>query len=130
MSADLVRELFRRVNSGGVEDAIDLLSEEFVSVVPPSMSAEPDVYEGHEGARRYFAGFEGLMEGVHFELLDLEEHGDTVLVWLRLVGRGAASGIDVELPAAVTCWIVDGKIARLNVHPTMDEARRALVSSR
>ena len=32
--------------------------------VPGSMSAEPDVYEGHAGARRYFAGFDGLIDEV------------------------------------------------------------------
>jgi glycerophosphoryl diester phosphodiesterase len=32
------------------------------------MAAEPDVYEGHGGARRYFAGFEGLLEDVRFDL--------------------------------------------------------------
>ena len=27
--------------------------------IPPDLSAEPDVYLGHEGVRRYFAGFDG-----------------------------------------------------------------------
>ena len=54
-----------------LDGALELLSEDFVVVVPPSMSAEPDVYEGHAGAIRYFQGFDGLIEDVRFEPLEM-----------------------------------------------------------
>ena len=89
-----------------------LISEDFVGEVPGSMSAEPDVYKGHDGARRYFAGFDGLIEDVRFEPIEFVEQGDAVIVWLRLTGRGAASGIEVEQHAAVVTWVKDGKSHR------------------
>jgi ketosteroid isomerase-like protein len=125
-SVDTVRRLFERLDEGGVEAAIELMSEDFVSEVPPSMSAEPDVYEGHDGARRYFAGFDDLIDDVRFEPLEFVDHGEAVIVWMRLTGRGSASGIEVELHAAVINWVRDGKVTCMAPHPDMDSARQAL----
>ncbi len=124
---EIVRELFERFSSGGLEEAIDLLDEDFVAEVPPTLSAEPDVYEGHAGARRYFAAFDGLQD-VRFEPLELLEEGEAVIVPLRLVGRGAASGIEVEQRAVVVNWVVDGKVTRMQPCPDMDAARAAVGS--
>jgi ketosteroid isomerase-like protein len=123
---ETVRLLFERFDSTGLERALELISEDFVAEVPGSMSAEPDVYEGHDGARRYFAGFDGLMENVRFEPIDVFEEGDAVIVWLRLSGRGAASGIEVEQHAAVATWVRDGKVTRMQPFPDIDAAREAI----
>jgi ketosteroid isomerase-like protein len=125
-SVDTVRRLFERLDEGGVEAAIELMSEDFVSEVPPSMSAEPDVYKGHDGARRYFAGFDDLIDDVRFEPLDFVDHGEAVIVWMRFSGRGSASGIEVELHAAVISWVRDGKVTCMAPYPDMDSARQAL----
>jgi ketosteroid isomerase-like protein len=121
-----VSQLFERFGRDGLEQALELLSEDFVVEVPGSLSAEPDVYEGHDGARRYFAGFDGLMEDVRFEPIEIVDHGEAVIVWLRLSGRGAASGIEVEQHAAVVNWVEGGKVTRMEPYPDMDEAREAL----
>jgi ketosteroid isomerase-like protein len=123
--AATVRRLFERFNRDGVESALDLIADDFVAEVPPSLSAEPDVYEGHDGVRRYFAAFEGLTD-VRFELLDVVEESDAVITWLRLTGRGSVSGIEVEQYSAAVNWVVDGKVVRIEPHPDMDAARKAL----
>src|ERR671921_483810 len=92
----IVRALFERFGEESLPGALELLSEDFVVVVPPSMSAEPDVYEGHAGARRYFEGFEGLLEDVRFEPVELLDEPGGVIARLRFTGRGVASGIEVE----------------------------------
>jgi len=87
----VVRQLFERINSGDVDSALELITTDARFVVPPEASAEPDTYEGHEGARRYFDGFEGILDDVHFGLIDLEEVAPgTILAAVRLSGRGAA----------------------------------------
>jgi ketosteroid isomerase-like protein len=123
---DVVRELFRRFGHEGLDSALELISEQAVFEVPGSMSAEPDVYEGHDGARRYFAGFAGLIEDLRFEPLDFEESDGAVTMWIRFTGRGAASGIEVEQYAAVNVWVSDGKVVRMHPHPDMETAREAL----
>lgn len=125
-SLETVRLLFERFEPDRVESALELISEDFVAEVPGSMSAEPDTYVGHDGARRYFAGFDGLLEDVRFEPIEIVEEGDAVIVWLRLTGRGAASGIEVEQHAAVVTRVEGGKVTRMDPHPDMDAARKAL----
>jgi ketosteroid isomerase-like protein len=122
---EVVRELYDRFRPGDVTSAIELLSEDFVGEVPPSMSAEPDVYEGHEGALRYMRGFEGLMEDVRFEPLEMFEHGERVIVVVRLVGRGATSGIEVDQHVVVLHELENGKVKRMDAYPDLDAARDA-----
>jgi ketosteroid isomerase-like protein len=122
---DLVRESLRRFNSDR-ENVYELLSEDIVVEIPPSLSAEPDVYEGHAGVRRYIDGFDGMLEDVRFELVELHGEGDRVIAELVLKGRGVASGIEVELPSAVVHWIEDGKITRMQPYPDLESAREAL----
>jgi ketosteroid isomerase-like protein len=123
---DLVRALFERFNGDDREGVLELISEDFVAEIPPSLSAEPDVYVGHAGVNRYLDAFEGLIEGVEFVPLELHEEGDQVIVEMVLRGRGAASGIEVEMRSAVIAWFADGKVTRMQPHPDLDAAREAL----
>jgi ketosteroid isomerase-like protein len=118
--------MFARFGNGGLESALELISEDASFEVPGDMSAEPDVYLGHDGARRYFAGFEGMLDHLGFEPLEFEDAGGPLIVWMRFTGRGVSSGIDVEQYAAVIVWLEDGKVARMRPHPDMDAARAAL----
>jgi ketosteroid isomerase-like protein len=126
-NVEIVRELYERINSDDRESIYELLSEDFRAVVPPSLSAEPDVYVGHAGVRRYMDGFQGHLEDVRFEVLEfLPEEGERVIADMLVKGRGAASGIPVEQPSAVLHTIVDGKVARMDVHVDVEAARGSL----
>ena len=108
----VVRELLERINSGDVESGLELLTPDVVFVVPPDASAEPDTYEGHEGARRYFNGFDGVLDEVRFEPIDLEQvSDDTVLADMSLAGRGAATGIPVAQRTFVLMTVRDGLVS-------------------
>jgi ketosteroid isomerase-like protein len=124
-SLEVVRRLFEVLANGDVDAALELISDDFVAVVPPSLSAEPDTYEGHDGVRRYFAAFEGQLDDVRFEALGMIEYGDRVLVSLRMAGRGATSGIEVDQEAVAVHELRDGKIVRIEAHPDLESARRA-----
>jgi ketosteroid isomerase-like protein len=123
---DLVRELLERFNRDDRDGVLELLSEDFVAEIPPSLSAEPDVYEGHEGVRRYLEAFEGLLEQVRFVPVEFHEEGGRVIVELFMRGRGVASGIEVEQRTAVVHWIEDGKVTRMEPFLDLDAAREAL----
>jgi ketosteroid isomerase-like protein len=123
---ELVRELLERFNRGDRDAIFELLSEDFVSEIPPSLSAEPDVYEGHDGVRRYLDAFDGLMEDVRFEAFEFHVVGEQVVVDLVMKGRGVASGIAVEQRSAVVHWIADGKVTKMNPYPDVEAARAAL----
>jgi ketosteroid isomerase-like protein len=93
--------------------------------VPPELSAEPDSYHGHAGARRYFAAFDGMLEDVRYEAIELIPAGERVIAHIRLGGRGVSSGLDVELEAFVVHELEGGKVTRMRPYPDMESARAA-----
>jgi ketosteroid isomerase-like protein len=123
--AALVRKMLDTLNDEGVEAALAWVAEDFHGVVPPELSAEPDTYHGHEGARRYFAGFDGMLEDVRYEAIELIPAGERVIAHIRLGGRGVSSGLDVELEAFVVHELAGGKVTRMRPYPDMDSARAA-----
>jgi ketosteroid isomerase-like protein len=124
-NVDVVRRLFRRFGEGGIEAALDGLHEDLVIEIPPDLSAEPDTYHGHDGARRYFSGFAGTVEDLRYEALEVVPAGEHVLAAVRLSGRGVSSGIDTELRVVVLHALRDGKVVYIRPYPDMESAREA-----
>jgi ketosteroid isomerase-like protein len=124
VSIEVLERMFAAFEDGGVEAALEYIDPEFVVVIGPELSAEPDVYRGHEGVRRYFAGFEG-MEDVILTPQGFIEDGERVLVPIVLSGRGATSGIEVE-QSVVQAWTFRrGKAVRVEAFADLDSAREA-----
>jgi ketosteroid isomerase-like protein len=125
-NVEVVRELYERINGDQPESIYELLSEDFRAEVPPSLSAEPDVYEGHDGVRRYMDGFQGHLDDVRFEVVEIHLEGEHVIVAMLVKGRGSASGIPVEQASAVVHTVMGGKVSRMDVHPDVETARASL----
>ena len=128
--SDLARRLFEAYQRDGVEGALEVVSPDAVLVVGPETSAEPDTYEGREGARRYFGGFEGALDEVRFELVEMhEESPSAVICGVRLSGLGEVTRIPVEQNVLMTFAIRDGLITRIVAHPTLESARAEFSST-
>jgi ketosteroid isomerase-like protein len=124
-NVEAVRALFERFAEGGIETTLDLFHEDLLIEIPPDMSAEPDTYHGREGVRRYFQGFEGMIEDVRYEAREIVPIGDRVIACARMSGRGVTSGLDVEIDAFVLHEFEDGLIKRMRPYPDMESARAA-----
>jgi ketosteroid isomerase-like protein len=125
-NVEVVGRLFELYASGGIEAALEVMDEDIVIVIPADVSAEPDTYRGHEGARRYFAGFEGMLEDIRYEMFELLPEGDHVLARSRLAGRGVSSGLEVELQTVVVHTVEGGKITRIVPYTDLESAQDAL----
>jgi ketosteroid isomerase-like protein len=128
-NAEVVQQLFDRFAEGGIEPTLELFSEDVVIEIPPDMSAEPDDYHGHDGVRRYFAGFDGMIEDLRYEAIEVLPAGDLVLAHVRLSGRGVSSGLDVDIEAYVVHELVDGTIVRIRPYPDLEAAERAIAGA-
>jgi ketosteroid isomerase-like protein len=124
VSIEVLERMFAAFEDGGVEAALEYIDPEFVVVIGPELSAEPDVYRGHEGVRRYFAGFEG-MEDVILTPQGFIEDGEQVLVPTVLSGRGTTSGIEVEQRVVQAWTFRRGKAIRVEAFADLDSAREA-----
>ena len=122
----MVRSMLETLNESGVEAAMDQIHPDFEGVTPPELSPEPDTYRGHEGIRRYFAGFEGVMDEVRWEADELMEAPDErVVAGIRLVTRSVATGLELELPVWQVCTVRDGKVFRIEGFAKREDALRA-----
>jgi ketosteroid isomerase-like protein len=59
------------------------------------------------------------------EVLDARSNGDKVLLWVRFVGHGAASGIPLDMELAHLYTMREGKAARAEEYMDRDEALEA-----
>jgi len=125
-NVEVVQRLFDLFAEDGIEPALVVMHPDVVIEVPPEMSAEPDTYRGHDGVRRYFAGFDGMLDEVRYEVVELIPVGDAVVASSRMSGRGASSGLDVGIDAYVVHELADGKVVRITPYPDLESARAAL----
>ena len=123
---EIVRRLFDRYAEGGVEAVLEGADENIVIEIPSDLSAEPDTYHGHEGVRRYFAGFDGMIEDVRYEAFELTAEGDFVLAHSRMSGRGVTSGLEVNLEVYVLHELAGGKIVRIRPYAELADAQAAI----
>jgi ketosteroid isomerase-like protein len=119
---EVVQRLFDQYAEGGVEAVLDGADRDIVIEIPPDLSAEPDTYHGHDGVRRYFAGFEGMIDDVRYEAFELTPVGDSVVAHSRLSGRGVSSGLDVNLEVYVVHELAGGKITRIRPYGDLESA--------
>jgi ketosteroid isomerase-like protein len=121
----LLKQGFEALNSGDEARILAFAHPDFETVVPPSLSAEPDTYRGHEGIRRYFELFDETMYDVHFHGERYWEAGDSVVAIVRLTARGKTTGIPVEQVIAQVWTLRDGRALRAQTFPELSEALQA-----
>ena len=88
--------------------------------------ADQQIWRGHEGicesGRRWFDQWDEYS----FEVIDIEDHGDHVLVRTREEGRGRSSGATVSADNHMVLTIREGKIARYQEFYDEQQARAAV----
>jgi ketosteroid isomerase-like protein len=125
-NVEIVRALFDGYAERGIDGVLQVVHEDVVIEIPPDMSAEPDSYHGHDGVRRYFGGFDGMLEDVTYDAGELVPVGERfVLAEATMGGRGASSGLDVTLSVVVLHELADGLVVRMRPYPDMEAARAA-----
>jgi ketosteroid isomerase-like protein len=118
-----VRESFAAFARNGVEGFVPYIHPEFVGIVPPDLSAEPDTYNGHDGVRRYFALWADAVDDLGFAPEDFVEVDGAVLATMRITGRGRGSGLPLDWPVVVRITLRDGLLESMVPHTTVEEAR-------
>jgi uncharacterized protein len=81
---------------------------------------EPGVYRGREEIEAYFRQFLDSFEEYRFEIEELLDAGDRVVVFNRQWARGKGSGAEVEMRNAWVFTLRDGRIVR--VQPYWDRS--------
>ena len=122
-NVEVVRSVYTAWNRGDRETALGFAHPEIV-IDASRRAFNPTTYVGKEGARRLFADMDEVWEQFHTELDELIDATDRVVVIGRLIGKGRASGVEVEQPIAGVCTVRDGRIVRVELNYT--DRRKAL----
>ncbi len=124
-NVEVVRHALAAFNSGEVEQVLAVVQPDFEARIAPELSAEPDTYRGSAGLQRYFDSFREAFEEIRFEVEDLTDAGDSVVVGLRMTAVGKVTKIAVEQRNAGVWTIAGGKLARIDTYASLEEALRA-----
>jgi len=91
-------------------------------------SEDPDsaVHHGIEAIRKHIETWIDAYPDQKIEPLEGRANGDQVFVWVRFVGRGAASGAGIEMKLAHVFTLRDGRCARVDVYYDRTEALKAV----
>jgi ketosteroid isomerase-like protein len=123
-NAEVVERLIKAFSEGDVDAALAELDPE-VELVPIRAQLEGTNYRGHEGYRRVLADFEEDWGELRLIPEQLRESGDRVLVTGRMLAKGKASGVELDIPLALLYQLRDRKVVRLESFADPDEGIRA-----
>jgi ketosteroid isomerase-like protein len=119
---EVVQQLIDAFNSGDIDGILALTHPDFEVEVPPELSAEPDVYIGHAGMRRYWESFHDALEQVRFELEGYWEADGAVVVAMRVSAKGRRTAIPIEQRNAGVWRTSDGKALKADIFASLPDA--------
>jgi ketosteroid isomerase-like protein len=123
-NTEVVERLIKAFEDGDIEAALAELHPE-VEFLPIRAQLEGTSYRGHDGYRRVVADFEEDWEDLRLPPERIHEAGDRVVVSGRMVARGKASGVELDIPLALLYELREGKVVRIESFADPDEALRA-----
>ncbi|HEY6777862.1 MAG TPA: nuclear transport factor 2 family protein [Thermoleophilaceae bacterium] len=83
-------------------------------------------YRGHAGLRRWFEEANEAWDELRIEPYEFREAGDRIAVFLRAIGRGRGSHVEVEAEIVHVADFRDGKFTRLEGFGDREQALKAL----
>lgn len=115
---------YARFNAGEKEPPIEYWHED-AEYVASSDDPDSDTHRGIEAIRRQFARWTEAYPDLQVEPQEARSNGDRVFVWVRFVGHGAASGLQIDMELAHVSTVRDGKTIRLVEFRDRSEALKA-----
>jgi ketosteroid isomerase-like protein len=122
-NVEIVRLIFDAWLRGDM--ATDKLDPEITMIESSTIPGATSAY-GIDAVRRYMASFANYWDEIRFEPQEYIDAGERVIVVARLVGRGKASGVDVNRVWAYVWTLRDGKALRMEGFANRDEALKAV----
>jgi ketosteroid isomerase-like protein len=121
---EVIERGYEHFNRGDLDWVIGHLAPE---VVWEDARQMPDArtYRGLEDVRRFLTSFGRHWEEIRFELEDIRAGGGTVIAFVHLVGRGKASGAEVDAHLVHVWELRDLKVLRIRTFFDRQEAERA-----
>jgi ketosteroid isomerase-like protein len=122
-SVDVVRRVYRAIEDmfddrpGALERAFgDWVDEGFELVLPATYPEGARILRGREGMRRWVATTKEIWGEWRFERERFIPVGDQVVALVRVVARGALSGVPLVRETAHVWTVEDGRVTRCEIY--------------
>ncbi|MDP9227977.1 MAG: nuclear transport factor 2 family protein [Actinomycetota bacterium] len=90
-----MREGYDAWNKGDRSWVLDHMSEDIEWVTPPE-DPDPGTYRGYKGVEQFWSQWRAAVGQLHFEIEEVIDAGDHVVVVARRSGRGEHSGLEIS----------------------------------
>jgi ketosteroid isomerase-like protein len=124
-NADLARRGFEHWNARRFDPLLDFFHEDAVWDMRPFGVPDMDVFNGHDGLKRFWAEWLQAFPDSTIEVEDVEERGDWTLSLVLQRVSGGASGTPVPFRYGGIGHWRDGRLDFVENHPDLDRARTA-----
>jgi ketosteroid isomerase-like protein len=124
---DVVREQFAATNARDFERAMELYADDVVLVVAPGWGITAGTYSGKAAVGEWFGDwFRQFAADYHFEITETRDlGGGGLFMTAEHSGTGRTSGAPIGAESGYLYRVADGKINRVGLFPSPDEAREA-----
>jgi ketosteroid isomerase-like protein len=124
-NVEIVRRVYDAFNRADEEAVIDLADPEIV-IDASRLTFNPNIHVGVQGIRDIAAGMGEVWEEISFEVRDVVDLGERVVVVERLTGKGRGSGIEVAQDWGAVWTVRDGLVVRVELgYPDREAALEA-----
>jgi uncharacterized protein len=127
-NVEVIRRLYAAMRARDASAVVDSVDPE-AEWIPDSRVGEAPV-RGRESVFAFFRDRSAVFREVEIEIERLLEQDDRVLAFVRMAGRGAASGAAFEIRIAHLSTLRDGIVVRGQGYGDRDEALEAFGLSR
>lgn len=124
-NVERLREIYEAFNATK-QVVIEALTSDVVFIQPDAEVGGEGVYHGREGVVRGVQDLTEIFDDFHVESEKFFDLGDQVLAFVRLRGRGRASGAPIDEPLAHLITFHGELVAEWRVYPNRDEALEAV----
>ena len=119
---ELARRGIDAYNRGDVEALLEQLDEEVEVYTPPELP-NAGTYRGHEGFLQWIGQWDEAWEEFRLEMERIDFVGERYgVVTVRQFGRGAGSGVEVEMRIIQLYEVQGDKATRIHLYPDREAA--------
>jgi ketosteroid isomerase-like protein len=113
-----------------VEDfnATGQLGPEFDALIDPQVEFEDEIgaYNSRSEVRAFLEGFAQAIGGLHVEVQEVRDLGETILLVVIQSGKGTSSGVPIEQPFTYVLAFEDDRCVRWRIYADHEKALEAV----
>ena len=122
---EIVRGLLEAYAGGDVEEMLKYVDPEVELHSAIVGGAEANVFQGHDGFRRWHAESSASFGELRTELTEYRDLGDRVLGFGHISARGRESGVEIDSPTGWVFTVRNGKVVRAEGFLSREDALAA-----